>query len=70
MPDGYLFDMVEFKKITKDGSGGKKILPANAVRYLMVAGVTNDNRLVTCVSFEEFMMSINLNRTHEHQPEP
>ncbi len=65
----YLFDFLEFKKTTKSSSGGRA-LPANAVRHLMVAGVTNDNRLVTCVSFDEFFLSINKTRPHQPQPEP
>jgi hypothetical protein len=64
----YLFDFLEFKKTTKSSSGGRT-LPANAVRHLMVAGVTHDNRLVTCVSFDEFILSISKTLTHQHQPE-
>ena len=64
----YLSELLELKKTTKSSSGGRT-LPANAVRSLMVAGVTNDNRLVTCVSFDEFVLSLNKAQTPEHHIE-
>ncbi len=63
----YINDLVAFKRSGKGGKGSV----IDALRHLMIAGVTSDNHLVACVSAEEFILSIN--RTPEqvrHPPPP